>query len=154
MVLESDAIPDMLSAAHTVATAAIADAGIAMSGLGVGAVIADKKAELDGTSEEKGECSVTVGVLPALNKVTNIWMTGSGDIDSVCNVSACHHSVLCRSMSSSTRSRIVHGLHARKCQGRGLRSCLQLLDAAVKQGRDTHTVLAQALLEGAEQRGF
>lgn len=82
MVLESDDLSELLSAAHTVATAAIADAGIAMSGLGVGCVIRGEEGD-DG----KTSSSVTLGVLPALNKVTNVWMTGVQDIDSVCDVS-------------------------------------------------------------------
>lgn len=82
MVLESDDVSDLLGAAHTVATAAIADAGIAMSGLGVGCVVRGKQGE-----EEAPSSSVTLGVLPALNKVTNVWMTGVQDIDAVCDVS-------------------------------------------------------------------
>jgi exosome complex component MTR3 len=87
MVLESDDVSDLLGAAHTVATAAIADAGIAMSGLGVGCVVRGK------TEEEEPVASVTLGVLPALNKVTNIWMTGVQDIDSVCEVSSAEQRV-------------------------------------------------------------
>jgi exosome complex component MTR3 len=80
MVLESDDVSDLLSAAHTVATAAIADAGIAMSGLGVGCVVR-------GSEEEENVSSVTLGVLPALNKITNVWVNGVQDIDTVCEVS-------------------------------------------------------------------
>jgi exosome complex component MTR3 len=86
MVLESDDVSDLLGAAHTVATAAIADAGIAMSGLGVGCVVRDHQNE-DGIEVAAASSAITLGVLPALNKITNVWMTGVQDIDTVCEVS-------------------------------------------------------------------
>jgi exosome complex component MTR3 len=88
MVLESDDVSDLLGAAHTVSTAAIADAGIAMSGLGVGTVVRGQEGEAgEGGGKGAPASSVTLGVLPALNKVTNVWMTGVQDIDAVCDVS-------------------------------------------------------------------
>ncbi|KAI9636177.1 3' exoribonuclease family, domain 1-domain-containing protein [Dioszegia hungarica] len=114
MVLESDDVSDLLGAAHTVATAAIADAGIAMSGLGVGTVVRGQEGEAEEGGKGAPASSVTLGVLPALNKVTNVWMTGVQDIDAVCD----------------------------------------MIDQGVVSAKATHTVLAQALLEGAEQRGL
>ena len=71
LVLELDTIQGVLSAGLTVASAAIADAGIAMGGLAVGGVEGD----------------VTVGVMPALGKVTSLWMTGESDVEKACEVS-------------------------------------------------------------------
>ena len=91
-MLESDTIPNVLSAGLTVSSAAIADAGIAMNGLGVGTVIA-KEANgmmmLDPISgeEDVAEGVIGLGVMPALGRVTGIWMTGEMEVDEACQVS-------------------------------------------------------------------
>jgi len=91
LVLESDTISNVLSAGLSVASAAIADAGIAMSGLGVGTVIAkDDKGNmmLDPMSQEEdtAETLVSLTIMPALGKMTGIWMTGEAEVDEVCQV--------------------------------------------------------------------
>ena len=74
------------------ASAAIADAGVAMFGLGVGTVIA--KEEEGGTllldplrDEEDGAVGVlSLGVMPAVGKVTGVWMIGEVEVDEACQV--------------------------------------------------------------------
>jgi exosome complex component MTR3 len=91
LVLESDTLPSVLSAGLTVASAAIADAGIAMGALGVGAVISGEKDGLrvDPTKQEEqdGDAILTVGIMPALDRVTNLWLTGETDVDDAVKVS-------------------------------------------------------------------
>jgi len=74
-----------------VASAAIADAGIAMNGLGVGTVIAkgEEGILLDPLrNEEHGaDGMVSLGVMPALGNVSGIWMTGEVKVEEVCQVS-------------------------------------------------------------------
>ncbi|CAD6572835.1 MAG: hypothetical protein TREMPRED_000640 [Tremellales sp. Tagirdzhanova-0007] len=91
LVLESDTIPNVLSAGLTVSSAAIADAGIAMSGLGVGAVIAKEangRMILDPISGEEAvaEGVISLGIMPALGRVTGIWMTGEMEVDEACQL--------------------------------------------------------------------
>lgn len=87
----------MLSAGLTVASAAVADAGIEMAGLGVGGVVASlgadekqgkKRVVIDPSLEEEKESDVKVmvGTMPALSKVTNVWLTGEIEVDEACNV--------------------------------------------------------------------
>ncbi|KAK4683762.1 exosome complex component MTR3, partial [Tremellales sp. Uapishka_1] len=118
LVLESDTISGVLSSGLTVASAAVADAGIQMNGLGVGAVVVknDEDSMVDPTKQEENEAasSATIGVMPALNKITNVWLTGETDIEDACS----------------------------------------MIEMAVKESKETHTVLARALLEGAEERGI
>ena len=84
----------------TVSSAAVADAGIAMNGLGVGSVVS--RLDTDGTigggkggvvvdpskeEEAEGQASVCLGVMPALGKLTNVWFTGEAEVDDACEVS-------------------------------------------------------------------
>ena len=83
----------------TVSSAAIADAGIPMNGLGVGSVVCKSQSEarsagegeivVDPSKEEEsaGSASVCLGVMPALGKLTNVWFTGEDEVDDACNVS-------------------------------------------------------------------
>lgn len=91
LVLESDSLSNLLSAGLTVSSAAVADAGIPMSGLGVGSVVARKEGEtlVDPSKEEEsgGDASVCLGVMPALGKLTNVWFTGEAEVDDACDVS-------------------------------------------------------------------
>jgi exosome complex component MTR3 len=91
LVLESDSLSNLLSAGMTVSSAAVADAGIPMSGLGVGSVVVSKEKELlvDPSVEEEGsgEASVCLGIMPALGKVTDVWFTGEADVEDACLVS-------------------------------------------------------------------
>lgn len=91
LVLESDTLPSVLSGGLTVASAAIADAGIAMGALGVGAVVAGEKGGLlvDPTKQEEQErgAVLTAGIMPALNRVTNLWLTGETEVDDAVKVS-------------------------------------------------------------------
>jgi len=77
----------------TVSSAAVADAGIPMSGLGVGSVVVSKDKEMmvDPSVEEEagGEASVCLGIMPALGKVTDVWFTGEADVEDACQVSGC-----------------------------------------------------------------
>lgn len=60
-----------------------------MNGLGVGSVVAlGDKALSDPTRQEEQEAigSVTVGTLPALNRITNLWFSGEADVNSTCEV--------------------------------------------------------------------
>ncbi|WVR04800.1 hypothetical protein IAU60_001812 [Kwoniella sp. DSM 27419] len=118
LVLESDTPTNVLSAGLTVASAAIADAGIAMNGLGAGSVVVNAKDGLilDPSEEEERDAhgKVLVGTMPALGKVTNLLLSGEASVDQAC----------------------------------------EMIEKAIAASRDTHTVLAEALLEGAAQRGI
>ena len=75
----------------TVSSAAVADAGIPMGGLGVGSVVVKKEREVlvDPSVEEEagGDASVCVGIMPALSKVTDVWFTGEAEVEDACEVS-------------------------------------------------------------------
>lgn len=83
----------------TVSSAAIADAGIPMNGLGVGSVVSKSQSGAKGgeegevvvdpsrEEESAGSASVCLGVMPALGKLTNVWFTGEAEVDDACNVS-------------------------------------------------------------------
>ncbi|KAK8847601.1 hypothetical protein IAR55_005460 [Kwoniella newhampshirensis] len=130
VVLESDALSNVLSAGLTVASAAVADAGIDMYGLGVGGVLMDKSSvdggvgvgvEEDGLlldpskdEETRAKGMIVVGSMPALGKVTNLFLTGEVDVD----------------------------------------QAVDMIDKAISASKETHTILAQALVEGAEERGI
>jgi exosome complex component MTR3 len=62
-----------------------------MGALGVGAVVAGEKGGLlvDPTKEEEqqGGAILTAGIMPALNRVTNLWLTGETDVDDAVKVS-------------------------------------------------------------------
>jgi exosome complex component MTR3 len=91
LVLESDSLSNLLSAGMTVSSAAVADAGIPMGGLGVGSVVLKKEGELlvDPSLEEEagGDASVCLGIMPALGKVTDVWFTGEAEVEDACEVS-------------------------------------------------------------------
>jgi exosome complex component MTR3 len=94
LILESDILPNVLSAGLTVASAAIADAGIPMYSLGVGATVskADQTICVDPeTEEEEGTATVAVGVLPALQKLSGVLLTGDVDVDEACQVGTWNH---------------------------------------------------------------
>ncbi|EIW71049.1 hypothetical protein TREMEDRAFT_27507 [Tremella mesenterica DSM 1558] len=121
LILESDTLSNTLSAALTVASGAIANAGIPMSALGIGGVVArgegaggEKRSELicDPSIEEENsaEACLTLGVMPALGKLSSCWFTGEADVEDV-----------------------------------GL-----MVDCAVKETKMTHAVLATGLLESAD----
>ncbi|OCF33838.1 exosome complex component MTR3 [Kwoniella heveanensis BCC8398] len=132
LVLESDTPTNVLSAGLTVASAAIADAGIAMNGLGVGSVVASSSLSSSGSDlakpssaslllldpsedeEKASESKVLVGSMPALGRITNLFFTGEAGINEACD----------------------------------------MIEKAITSSRDTHTVLAQSLLEGAAERGI
>ncbi|WVW78217.1 hypothetical protein I302_100168 [Kwoniella bestiolae CBS 10118] len=119
LVLESDTPTNVLSAGLTVASAAIADAGIAMYALGTGSVIAHSSAEgllLDPEEGEEGEAEgiLTLGSMPALGKVTGLVLEGEVGVD----------------------------------------QAVEMIEKAISASRDTHTVLAQSLIEGAQERGI
>lgn len=71
-------------------SAAVADAGIPMGGLGVGSVVISKEKGLlvDPSVEEEagGDASVCMGIMPALGMVTNVWFTGEAEVDDACEV--------------------------------------------------------------------
>lgn len=75
----------------TVSSAAVADAGIPMNGLGVGSVVSNLNGEVvvDPSKEEEGDgsASVCLGVMPALGRLTNVWFTGEAEVDDACGVS-------------------------------------------------------------------
>lgn len=79
----------------TVSSAAVADAGIPMNGLGVGCVVTRLGSEggrevvVDPSKEEEGQgdASVCLGVMPALGKLTNVWFTGEAEVEDACDVS-------------------------------------------------------------------
>lgn len=91
LVLESDAVSNVLSAGLTVASAAVADAGIPMSALGVGTVIAkhEEGLILDPSRSEEMMAGgvVSLGVMPALGKISGVWMTGEVEVEEACLVS-------------------------------------------------------------------
>jgi exosome complex component MTR3 len=92
LVLESDSLSNLLSAGMTVSSAAVADAGIPMGGLGVGSVVLKKEGELlvDPSLEEEagGDASVCLGIMPALGRVTDVWFTGEAEVEDACEVSS------------------------------------------------------------------
>lgn len=79
LVLESDLPTNVLATGLTVASAAIADAGIPMYALGVGTT--------ESWQTGGGESAVALGVLPAIGKLSGIWLSGEVDVDSACDVS-------------------------------------------------------------------
>lgn len=91
LILESDILPNVLSAGLTVASAAIADAGIPMFGLGVGSTMSKMDGEMSvdpEAGEEEGEATLALGVMPALGKFSGIWLSGEVEVDEACLVSS------------------------------------------------------------------
>lgn len=103
-----------------------------MGGLAVGSVVVSKDKELlvDPSVEEEGggDASVCMGIMPALSTVTNVWFTGEAEVDDACEVRP-----LLKSMSKP-------------------RTDLQMIDKAIAASKSTHTVLAQSLVEAAEDK--
>lgn len=89
----------MLASGLTVCAAAVADAGIPMNGLGVGLVASLHQAEdagrtkpvvkldPDGLQAREADARVTVACLPALDAVSDIWVTGEVTVESLLTVS-------------------------------------------------------------------
>ncbi len=57
-----------------------------MFGLGVGATVSKLGSDNLVNPEEEGEAISTVGIMPALNKLTGLWLVGEVDVDEVCKV--------------------------------------------------------------------
>ena len=89
LILESDVLPNVLSAGLTVASAAIADAGIQMTALGIGVTVSQTAAgmmvDMD-VDEEDEAASVSLGVMPALGQLSGVWLAGELEIDEACAV--------------------------------------------------------------------
>ncbi|KAL7419676.1 3'-5'-exoribonuclease [Cryptotrichosporon argae] len=104
VVLEADSDASVLGAGLTVASAAVADAGVEMSGLGVGGVVSKLGLEIlvDPSADETRQAAgiVTTGFLPALGTVTNVWLTGELEIDDAC-------AMIERSVATATETHAV-----------------------------------------------
>lgn len=90
LILESDILPNVLSAGLTVASAAIADAGIPMSALAVGqttSIVDDNRLVDPETEEEEGQAVIALGVMPAVGKISGIWLSGEINVDQASDVS-------------------------------------------------------------------
>ncbi|ORX34079.1 3' exoribonuclease family, domain 1-domain-containing protein [Kockovaella imperatae] len=89
LVIESDSVPNVLSAALTVASMAVADAGIPMNGLGVGVMIDSEgsgdRNQSDIEVHDSGG-TISMGVMPALGRISGIWMTGEMSLDQACSL--------------------------------------------------------------------
>jgi exosome complex component MTR3 len=105
-----------------------------MAGLGVGSVVISKQNELlvDPSVEEEstGDASVCMGIMPALGTVTNVWFTGEAEVEDACEV---RFSFACEEVKLTF---------------------LQMIEKAIAASKGTHTVLAQSLIEGAEDKGI
>lgn len=89
LILESDTLPNVLSAGLTVASAAIADAGIPMFALGVGSTVGkqgDKLLVDPEAAEGDVDTTLALGALPALGKVSGVWLTGEVDVEKAIQV--------------------------------------------------------------------
>ncbi|ORY20837.1 ribosomal protein S5 domain 2-like protein [Naematelia encephala] len=90
LILESSTTAAVLSAGLTVASAAVADAGISMNGLGVGgtALRVGKETLLDPSAGEEasGNGLVCLGSLPAQGKVTGVWISGELEVEELCDL--------------------------------------------------------------------
>lgn len=117
---------NVLSAGLTVASAAIADAGIPMFALGVGTTLSrgDDQSLVDPESNPEQAARIVVGALPAIGKISGVWLSGEVDLDSACEVSIDWVLVLTR----------------------------QMIAKASADAKITHGVLAQALVDGAQER--
>lgn len=179
------AVEATLAAALSCASAAVADAGIAMAGLAVGTVAAAFEEEdagegardgqgakqkklsstirLDPDEHEGAQASaiVSVGTLPALDLVTDAWMTGEAEVEEVVAVScgrpddkvvAPRRSIVltlvCPSSAQLSCSCVTFSISARTHRSR----CSQMIDAAVKASAQAHGVVAQALVQGVSER--
>ncbi|KAJ9104980.1 hypothetical protein QFC20_004420 [Naganishia adeliensis] len=90
---ESPSLESTLAAGLSVACAALADAGVALNGLGVGVAVAktEEGIAVDPTGREAraGGARVTLGVLPALDTLTDVWMTGQASVADVLGMVDC-----------------------------------------------------------------
>ncbi|RSH79837.1 uncharacterized protein EHS24_009497 [Apiotrichum porosum] len=90
LVLEADSDAAVLSAGLTAACAAVTDAGIPINGLAVGSVVSTdgQTLLLDPTGDETStaQCTVTLGAMPALGKVTSLHLVGEVDLDQACEM--------------------------------------------------------------------
>lgn len=202
LVLESPSISSgveaTLAAALSCASAAIADAGIAMSGLAVGTVAAAFTSEgggdggappqrssssstirLDPDAREGAEASaiVSVGTLPALDLVTDAWMTGEAEVEEVVAVSVSNIALALQNLFRLRHRAAADGIrpvflvvsfatpvaqHLNDLVLSGpfllnpfflaLLLLWQMIDAAVKASAQAHGVVAQALLQGVSER--
>ncbi|KAL1413272.1 3'-5'-exoribonuclease [Vanrija albida] len=113
LVLEGDSDAAVLSAGLTACSAAIADAGIPMSGLTVGSSVASLEDTLllNPTAGDlsSAQATVTVGAMPALGRITSFHLVGETDLDEAC----------------------------------------KMVELGVTGAKTTHTILAQALVEGS-----
>ncbi|BEJ15886.1 hypothetical protein CspHIS471_0504910 [Cutaneotrichosporon sp. HIS471] len=89
-VLEGDSDASVLAAGLSAACAALADAGIPLSGLAVGSTVAlhGSTALLDPSGPEctGADATLTLGAMPALGRATSLHMTGEADLDAVCDM--------------------------------------------------------------------
>ena len=84
LILESDSIPNVLSAGLTVASAAIADAGIPMNALGVGVTVCKTEKEMlvdPDEDEGNGEGTLGIGLMPAVGKISGLWLDGEMEVE-------------------------------------------------------------------------
>ncbi|WVF69584.1 hypothetical protein IAT40_004362 [Kwoniella sp. CBS 6097] len=132
LVLESDTPTNVLSAGLTVASAAIADAGIAMNGLGVGSVIASSSIAASANGSVVGSESKALLLDPSEDEERNS-----------------DAKVLVGSMPAL--GRITNLFFTGEV---GVNDACEMIEKAFTSSRDTHTVLAQSLLEGAAERGI
>lgn len=102
LVLESESpsIESILAAGLTVCSAAVADAGIPMYALGTGVVVAssgETEADRDSTRQDlvvdpngkqarEARARVTVGCIPALDAVSDVWLTGETTVEEMVKV--------------------------------------------------------------------
>jgi exosome complex component MTR3 len=98
---ESPSIESVLASGLTVCAAAVADAGIAMNGLAVGTVTSLSgtatdsatnakpiiQLDPDGVQARAADARVTVGCLPALDALSDVWVTGEVTVDNLISVS-------------------------------------------------------------------
>lgn len=89
---ESPSVEGTLACGLSVACAALADAGVALNGLGVGvgcalgAATGEEKTVITdptGSESRSAEARVTLGVMPALDTLTDVWMTGQASVEDV-----------------------------------------------------------------------
>jgi len=126
LVLESESpsIESVLAAGLTVASAAVADSGIDMGGLAVGVtgastsgkrgdVVLDPEAKVAQAAAGRA----TVGVLPALGVITDVWTTGELEVDELVQViDACVrgstdvHAVLAQALIAGAEERAAKSL--------------------------------------------
>jgi len=114
-----------------------------MNGLGVGLVTslsespipgAKPTVQLDpeGVQARDAEARVTVGCLPALDAVSDVWVTGEVEVENLISV-------------SSVRPAIDWPPADNKC-------VLQMINVSTEASKTVHATLAQAILEGEQNK--